>query len=193
MPDITTSALSNLSMYGNSATATSAARSSTASKTEDTTDTSLTKETKNPYELTMSDFYTLLATQIQYQDADNPMDTSEMVSQLVQNQMSEAITQMATAVSDLSTVNLLNYASSMMGKEVTVAEVDKDGYYTGEELKGVVSGVSLGTVPTVVIDGKEYSLVQIMGVGTVPEKPDPEEPDEGDTEEQPDVGDTETV
>ncbi|HJB00880.1 MAG TPA: hypothetical protein H9780_06940 [Candidatus Mediterraneibacter merdavium] len=193
MPDITTSALSNLSMYGNSATATSAARSSTASKTEDTTDTSLTKETKNPYELTMSDFYTLLATQIQYQDADNPMDTSEMVSQLVQNQMSEAITQMSTAVSDLSTVNLLNYASSMMGKEVTVAEVDKDGYYTGEELKGVVSGVSLGTVPTVVIDGKEYSLVQIMGVGTVPEKPDPEEPDEGDTEEQPDVGDTETV
>lgn len=193
MPDITTSALSNLSMYGNSATATSAARSSTASKTEDTTDTSLTKETKNPYELTMSDFYTLLATQIQYQDADNPMDTSEMVSQLVQNQMSEAITQMSTAVSDLSTVNLLNYASSMMGKEVTVAEVDKDGYYTGEELKGVVSGVSLGTVPTVVIDGKEYSLVQIMGVGTVPEKPDPEEPDEGDTEEQPEVGDTETV
>ena len=193
MPDITTSALSNLSMYGNSATATSAARSSTASKTEDTTDTSLTKETKNPYELTMSDFYTLLATQIQYQDADNPMDTSEMVSQLAQNQMSEAITQMSTAVSDLSTVNLLNYASSMMGKEVTVAEVDKDGYYTGEELKGVVSGVSLGTVPTVVIDGKEYSLVQIMGVGTVPEKPDPEEPDEGDTEEQPDVGDTETV
>ena len=193
MPDITTSALSNLSMYGNSATATSAARSSTASKTEDTTDTSLTKETKNPYELTMSDFYTLLATQIQYQDADNPMDTSEMVSQLVQNQMSEAITQMSTAVSDLSTVNLLNYASSMMGKEVTVAEGDKDGYYTGEELKGVVSGVSLGTVPTVVIDGKEYSLVQIMGVGTVPEKPDPEEPDEGDTEEQPDVGDTETV
>ena len=71
--------------------------------------------------------------------------------------------------------------------------MDKDGYYTGEELKGVVSGVSLGTVPTVVIDGKEYSLVQIMGVGTVPEKPDPEEPDEGDTEEQPDVGDTETV
>ena len=193
MPDITTSALSNLSMYGNSATATSAARSSTAAKTEDTTDTSLTKETKNPYELTMSDFYTLLATQIQYQDADNPMDTSEMVSQLVQNQMSEAITQMSTAVSDLSTVNLLNYASSMMGKEVTVAEVDKDGYYTGEELKGVVSGVSLGTVPTVVIDGKEYSRVQIMGVGTVPEKPDPEEPDEGDTEEQPDVGDTETV
>mgnify|MGYP002802310076 FL=1 len=193
MPDITTSALSNLSMYGNSATATSAARSSTASKTEDTTDTSLTKETKNPYELTMSDFYKLLATQIQYQDADNPMDTSEMVSQLVQNQMSDAITQMSTAVSDLSTVNLLNYASSMMGKEVTVAEVDKDGYYTGEELKGVVSGVSLGTVPTVVIDGKEYSLVQIMGVGTVPEKPDPEEPDEGDTEEQPDVGDTETV
>ena len=193
MPDITTSALSNLSMYGNSATATSAARSSTASKTEDTTDTSLTKETKNPYELRRQDSSTVLATQIQYQDPDNPMDTSELVSQLVQNQMSEAITQMSTAVSDLSTVNLLNYASSMMGKEVTVAEVDKDGYYTGEELKGVVSGVSLGTVPTVVIDGKEYSLVQIMGVGTVPEKPDPEEPDEGDTEEQPDVGDTETV
>ena len=191
MPDLV-SALSNLSIYGGSSAAAAKSSASATKETENTKATSTTDETGNPYDLTMSDFYKLLATQIQYQDADNPMDTSEMVNQLVQNQMSKAITQMSTAVSDLTTVNLLNYASSMMGKEVTVAKVDKDGYYTGEEIKGVVSRVSLGTVPAVVIDGEEYSLVQIMGVGTIPDKPDPEEPGDGDTGGSGDGG-TETV
>lgn len=119
--------------------------------------------------LTMTDFYQLLATQLQYQDADNPMDTGEMMSQLVQTQMSQTIDQMTSAISDLTTVNMFSYASSMMGKEVTVAEVDDKGNYTGKETKGTVEGVSLGSVPTITIDGKEYSLMQIMSVGTVPQ------------------------
>lgn len=122
--------------------------------------------------LSMTDFYQLLATQLQYQDADNPMDTAEMMSQLVQTQMSQTIDQMTTAISDLTTVNMFSYAASMMGKEVTVAEVDEQGNYTGKETKGLVEGVSLGSVPTITIDGKEYSLMQIMSVGVVAEKPE---------------------
>lgn len=134
--------------------------------------------------MTMTDFYKLLATQLQYQDADNPMDTAEMMNQLVQTQMSQSIDQMTSAISDLTTVNMFSYASSMMGKEVTVAEVDEKGNYTGEETKGVVEGVSLGSVPTITIGGKEYSLMQIMSVGTVPEKPEGSEGNEesGSTE-----------
>ncbi len=189
MPDI--SALSGLSMFN-----TVAARSTSTQNTSSTQNNSSTQDStpirdtvtvpntenvtnKSAYELTMADFYTLLATQIQYQDADNPMDTSEMMNQLVQNQMSEAITQMSTAVSDLTTVNLLNYSASMMGKEVTLAEVNENGSYTGEETKGVVTGVTLGSSPSVVVNGKEYSIVQIMGVGQVPEETDPEQPGEG--------------
>lgn len=172
MPDISTmSAIGGLGIYADAASqnvrAASAATSSTG--TSSTSGTSSTESSgNNPYEITMSDFYKLLATQLQYQDADNPMDTSEMVSQLVQTQMSSAIQQMSTAITDLTTVNLMSYASSMMGKEVTIAQVDDSGNYTGEELKGVVTGVSLGTIPTVIIDGKEYMLAQIMGVGNVP-------------------------
>lgn len=182
MPDISNmSALAGLGVYGNSTSqATRAASQTTSSgETSSTTGTSTTENAKNPYEITMSDFYQLLATQLQYQDADNPMDTSEMVNQMVQTQMSSAIQQMSAAVTDLTTVNLVNYASSMMGKEVTVALVDDKGNYTGEELTGVVSGVSLGTVPTVVIDGKEYVLAQIMSVGDVPPREEGSEGSEG--------------
>ena len=56
-------------------------------------------------ELTMTDFYQLLAAQLKYQDADNPMDTSQMMAQMVQTQMITALTHMTTAISDLSLVN----------------------------------------------------------------------------------------
>ena len=55
-------------------------------------------------ELTMTDFYQLLAAQLKYQDADNPMDTSQMMAQMVQTQMITALTHMTTAISDLSLV-----------------------------------------------------------------------------------------
>ncbi len=167
MPDI--SALASTSLYN---TAGTARTTSSASGTVDTSNvsspqTSLSMQATQT--VTMTDFYQLLATQLQYQDADNPMDTSEMMGQLVQTQMSQMIQQMTTAVSDLTTVNLMNYASSMMGKQVTIAEVDKSGKYTGSEITGVVTGVTLGTTPSVVVNGKEYSIVQIMSVGQVPE------------------------
>lgn len=129
--------------------------------------------------LTITDFYKLLATQLQYQDADNPMDTAEMMNQLVQTQMSQSISLMTTAVNDLATVNMYSYATSMMGKTVTVAEVDENGNYTKETTTGVVTGISLGSVPVIYIDGKEYSLVQIMSIGDVPPPEETEDPSEG--------------
>ncbi len=196
MPDI--SALNNVSALNTVSAQTAAQTTASTQGTSSIRDTALVANTENvvntsAYDLTMSDFYKLLATQIQYQDADNPMDTAEMMSQLVQNQMSTAITAMSTAVSDLTTVNLMNYASSMMGKEVTLAEIDDKGIYTGEETKGVVTGVTLGTTPTVVVNGKEYSIVQIMGVGEVPEKEDTQDPEEGGTQGSEPTEGTKTV
>ena len=111
MPDI--SALASTSLYAGNTAQNVRTTGSTS-----TTDSSLSE--KAVTSLSMTDFYELLATQLQYQDADNPMDTSEMMNQLVQTQMSQMIDQMTTAVTDLTTVNLMSYASSMMGKEVTV-------------------------------------------------------------------------
>jgi flagellar basal-body rod modification protein FlgD len=113
----------------------------------------------------MTDFYTLLAAQLKYQDADNPMDTSEMMAQMVQMQMITTLNEMSTAISDLSLVDTTSYAVSMIGKEATIALVDDNGYYTGEEVTGTITSVNLGTDPTVTVNGQTYSLSQMMTIG----------------------------
>lgn len=120
--------------------------------------------------MSMDDFYSMLAAQLKYQDADNPMDTSEMVNQMVQTQMIQAITQM-------SSMNMTTYASSMVGKEATMAVLDEKGNYTGKNETGVITGVMLGSNPVLYIGEKPYGLSQLMNIGKVPEKPDDKDKD----------------
>lgn len=146
---------------------------SAAVRASDTTDKSSSTKSKsksNPGELTLSDFYKLLAAQLQYQDADNPMDTSQMMAQMVQTQMIQAITQMSSINSEMYTMNAISYATSMVGKEVTMAEVDDEGKFTEETTTGTVTGVLLGSNPILYIGDKEYTLSQIMSIGDVPKK-----------------------
>lgn len=128
--------------------------------------------------LDMDDFYTLMAAEMQYQDVLNPeSNTAEMMNQMVQMSM-------INAMQDMMTMSMTTYAGSLMGKEVIIADTT-----TGkmETVYGVVEGVNLynGT-PTIIVNGKEYSMSQIMGLGKAPEtskpeeKPDPEEPEEPD-------------
>ena len=132
--------------------------------------------------MSMTDFYTLLAAQLRYQDADNPMDTSEMMAQMVQSQMIQTITQ-------LSEVTITTYAASMAGKEVTVAEVDEKGQYTGENTVGVVESVVFsGGTPILFVNGKGYYMSQLMAIGKVPETENPEKPGEGEGTEKPGEG-----
>ena len=132
--------------------------------------------------LTMTDFYTILAAQLKYQDADNPMDTSEMMAQMVQSQMIQTITQ-------LSEVTVTTYAASMAGKEVTVAEVDINGKYTGKNTVGVVESVVFsGATPVLYINGKSYTMSQLMAVGKIPETEKPEKPEEGGDAQKPGEG-----
>lgn len=129
--------------------------------------------------MSINDFYKVLAAQLKYQDADNPMNTSEMMAQMVQTQMIEAITQM-------NTTNTITYASSMIGKEITVAEIDQTGRFTGESTKGVVTGILMGDSPIIYIGEKGYLLAQIMTIGEVPEPKDPD--DAGDSGDSGDSG-----
>ncbi len=116
--------------------------------------------------LDMDDFYTLMAAEMQYQDVLNPeSNTAEMMNQMVQMSM-------INAMQDMMTMSMTTYAGSLMGKEVIIADTT-----TGkmETVYGVVEGVNLynGT-PTIIVNGKEYSMSQIMGLGKAPEttKPD---------------------
>lgn len=129
-------------------------------------------------QMSMDDFWQLLAAQLQYQDMSNPMSNSEMMSQMTQMATMNAMTQVSNAVSNfaivtnnLSQVTLTSYSTGLLGKEVTVATLDDSGKVTGEE-KGIVTGVDLTGAQSVYVNGKKYSLSQIMSVGEVPKKDD---------------------
>lgn len=119
------------------------------------------KSAANSTELTMTDFYELMAAQLKYQDMDNPADTSQMMATMVQSQMIQAITNMAAT-------NTTSYAASLVGKEVTIAKTDADGNYDGD-FSGIVSSVILGDDPIVMVDGGSYKLSQIVAIGVVSE------------------------
>lgn len=143
---------------------------------------------KNNTELDMNDFLQLMIVQLQSQTIDNSMDTSEMMNQLVQMQMISAITNMTET-------NVMTYASSLVGKVVTIGISTQDGL---EEREVLVTGTGVMNGQQVIF-GKDntgkietYGLNQIMAVGQLPpieeaEDPEnPEKPGEGGEVEGPD-------
>lgn len=153
-----------------------AAYSNMTARASDTSDgTSTKKYSQGKQSLTMDDYFQLLAAQLQYQDSNNPMSNSEMMAQLTEMAMVEAM-------NTSTQTTIITYASGMLNKEATVLEIDPNtGYATGESVTGIVTGVNLsGSSPTIFINDKEYSLSQLMSLGKVPEKPDDNtDPDDG--------------
>lgn len=121
--------------------------------------------------LDMNDFMQLLATQLRYQDMSNPMDNSQMMQQLTQMATVTSMNTMTEMLTSVTEVSTIAYATSMIGKEITVVEnIDSE---TGKitSVKGQVSGVGFYEgIPCVVIEGKAYTLSQIMSMGEVPER-----------------------
>ena len=143
-------------------------------------------------ELDMTDFLKLMIVQLQSQTLDDSMDTSEMMNQMVQMQMVTAITHMTETI-------IMTYASSLVGKEVTIGIVNDSEL---EERVITVIGTGLYNGQQVIFgsDGKTYALNQIMAVGRLPEPEEPDKkPDEGgdtppvDGSGDGDVGDTPPV
>lgn len=149
-----------------------------------------TTSRKNNTELNMEDFLQLMVVQLQNQTIDDAMDTSEMMNQLVQMQMISAITNMTET-------NVMSYASSLVGKVVTIGITTEQGL---EEREVLVTGTGVMNGQQVIF-GKDntgkietYGLNQIMAVGQLPpveetEDPEnPENPGEGGNVEGPGEG-----
>ena len=136
---------------------------------------------KNNTELDMQDFLQLMIVQLQNQTIDDTMDTSEMMNQMIQMQM-------ITAMSNMTETSIQSYASSLVGKVVTIGIVTDKGL---EEREVIVTGTGVMNGQQVIF-GKDskgnietYGLNQIMAVGQLPpiEKPDEDEkPGEGEGE-----------
>ena len=121
---------------------------------------------KSNIDLEMDSFLQLMAAQIQNQDVMNPTSNEDYVAQMVQMTMIQAITNMM----DMS---MTSYATSMVGKTVTIAEANGSAI---NEVIGVVSGVSIyGDEPIIHVNGRDYKLSQVMVVGS-------EEPQENKVE-----------
>lgn len=116
---------------------------------------------KNKSSLDMTDFLSLMVAEFQNQSIDSTADTSDMLNQLVQMQMVQAMTNMTDAT-------IMTYASSLVGKEVTLGQVSEDGKL--QEVVGTVTGTgSSGGQQVIFVNGESHYLSEIMAVGRLPE------------------------
>ncbi len=110
--------------------------------------------------LDLESFLQLMAAQLQNQDPLNPTSNEDYMMQLAQMTVVEAMTNMTQ-------VSLSTYAASMVGKEVTLAEYDKNGNM--KQVTGTVTGVTIyNNDPVIYVGDKAYSLDQLIAVGTLP-------------------------
>lgn len=111
--------------------------------------------------LDMSDFLSMMVAQFQNQDPENAASTTDMLNQMVQMTMIQAITNITDAASML-------YTSSLVGKEVTIGQYDSDGKL--QEIVGTVTGTgTYNNNPVVFVDGVSYNASSIMAVGRLPD------------------------
>lgn len=119
-------------------------------------------KTPPPKELGKDAFLQLLVLQMQSQDPMNPMDNTEMVSQLAQFSALEAQTNLNESFETLSgNVDQLNFISGaqLLGKTVTGLDVD------GELLTGEVESIHLdGSLVMLTVDGKLMSMASVFSV-----------------------------
>lgn len=116
----------------------------------------------NGYDLSMEDFLQLMMVELQNQTIDDTADTGEMLNQMVQMQM-------VTALSNMTDTNIMTYASSLVGKEVTIGSYDSEGNLQENVITVIGTGLLNGYQVIFGSDGKTYPLNQIMAVGRLPD------------------------
>lgn len=155
---------------------------------------SYTPESNDKNTLTITDYFKLLAAQLQNQDMSNPMDNSEMMAQMTQMAMVQSLTAMTSSIEASTATTTQTYAASLIGQEVTVMITEESTF--GKEVPvgvkyGKVEYVSfVNGVPTFKIEGddKTYTMSYMVGVGKIP---DPFAEKEEDSDSGEDAGGTE--
>ncbi len=109
--------------------------------------------------LGQEDFLKLITVQLSSQDPLKPMEDTAFIAQMAQFSSLEQSTQMAREFAALRSLNELNSAGSMLGRQVTV----KSG--EDQTITGVVQAIdSSGTTPRLLIDGKLYPTSAVTRV-----------------------------
>lgn len=125
---------------------------------------------KSNSDLDMTDFLQLIVAQFQNQSMDDTASTTDMLNQLVQISVVQAI-------SNITDATIMSYAGSLVGKDVTIGQYDEMGEF--HQIEGTVTGTgTYGGQQVVFVNDKSYFLSEIMAIGRLPKV---EEPD-GDKE-----------
>ena len=110
----------------------------------------------------MEDFLQLFAAQLKYQDMSSPMDNAQMMQQLTQVSSVTAMDTMTNQMDSIVKMTSLNYAASLIGKEITVSQ---DSIMEAP-VQGTVTGSGVyNNEPCVYINGSAYGITKIMTVG----------------------------
>lgn len=117
---------------------------------------SQSKSTDKSKELTMQDFFTLLAAQLSNQDMSNPVDSTQFISQMAQFSALSATQDLSSNVSNLAAV-------SYIGKNIKATQTDSNGETT--KIEGVAQKVEFLNGETfITVDGKRISANEITEV-----------------------------
>ncbi|WP_205752863.1 flagellar hook assembly protein FlgD [Cryptosporangium phraense] len=106
-------------------------------------------------------FLKLLVAQLKYQDPMNPAQGTEFVAQTAQFTTVEKLTDLAEVQQQMLTAQLTLGAANLIGKDVT---------YTGPQglpVTGKVEGATLGTSPSVTVNGVSMPMSSLTGIGKV--------------------------
>lgn len=140
--------------------------------------TSTSDKMKADIDMQTTDWLALLVAQLKNQDMNNTMDTGAMMSQMAQFSQIQSMQNMVAMQESIHAMDVTSYAASLIGKEVTIAEMTTTTNSAGEKedilvtKKGIVTGVTLFQgAPIIYMGDKPYSLGQIMIVGEVPDNP----------------------
>ena len=132
--------------------------------------------------LSFQDMLLLMVTQLQNQTIDNQADPNDMMNQIIQMTVMQALTEVSTQVDQLTEANILNYSASLVGKEVTVGVWNEETESIDEVFGTVTATGTYKGQQVLFIGDKYYPLSSIMAVGKLPEK----KPDEVDPDKKPD-------
>lgn len=106
--------------------------------------------------LGQSDFLSLMTEQMKNQDFMNPTDNTEFIAQLAQFTSLQQMQQMTY-------YSTASYATSLVGKTVSVASTSKSGEYNTDT--GIVSSVRLnGDTFEIIVNGSTYTTKNVMEI-----------------------------
>lgn len=118
-----------------------------------TTATTATTKKTTDSALDMNDFLKLMVAQLQNQDMNNSVDSSQFMAQMSQFSMVQALT-------DMREQSQTNYGVSLIGKEVTVKNETDNKVVTG-----TVDSVNFYNGETkILVDGNAYSMSSVIEV-----------------------------